>query len=237
MSLKSELIICLLINSICIHECVRGDSFSADTTTDKLRRGKRQQVYSFKFSYIWTRQVTFKLENAETIDRNIYLYTYLHSLLRRVEADKTIVIQTNEAFSSSRASCGPALPHVHQLHALTVGPRPGHSHLALQGKRSLTHHTLPLPHTLACMLAHTRLTAGARWDASCCRSGKGVHWMGSTGQLHTDRSLAFPESSTPSPTLISLPLQAYWELRGAHVARDYQHHYCSHAAQNLLGYI
>lgn len=227
----------MLINYLHLYPWMCKRWLSADTTTDKLRRGKRQQVYSFKFSYIWTRQVTFKLENAETIDRNIYLYTYLHSLLRRVEADTTIVIQTNEAFSSSRASCGPALPHVHQLHALTVGPRPGHSHLALQGKRSLTHHTLPLPHTLACMLAHARLTAGARWDASCCRSGKGVHWMGSTGQLHTDRSLAFPESSTPSPTLISLPLQAYWELWGAHVAGDYQHHYCSHAAQNLLGYI
>ncbi|TNN75944.1 hypothetical protein EYF80_013914 [Liparis tanakae] len=40
-------------------------------------------------------------------------------------------------------------------------------------------------------------------------SGKGVHWMGSTGQLQTERSLALPESSTPSPMLITLPLQPY----------------------------
>ena len=58
------------------------------------------------------------------------------------------------------------------------------------------------------------LTVGVLWEASCCRSGKGVHWMGSTGQLHTERSLALPESKTPSPTLTSLPLQPYWELQG-----------------------
>lgn len=39
--------------------------------------------------------------------------------------------------------------------------------------------------------------------------------MGSTGQLHTERSLALPESSTPSPMLISLPLHPYWELQDA----------------------
>lgn len=64
-------------------------------------------------------------------------------------------------------------------------------------------------------VSHTRtytLTVGVLWDASCCRRGKGVQWMGSTGQLHTDRSLALPESITPSLMLNSLPLHPYWEL-------------------------
>lgn len=47
---------------------------------------------------------------------------------------------------------------------------------------------------------------------SCCSKGKGVHWMGSMGQLHTDRSLAFPESITPSARLHVLMSQWYWEL-------------------------
>lgn len=63
-------------------------------------------------------------------------------------------------------------------------------------------------------LTHSQtLTVGVLCEASCCRSGNGVHWMGSTGQLQTERSLAFPESNTPSPMLISLPLQPYWELQ------------------------
>lgn len=62
--------------------------------------------------------------------------------------------------------------------------------------------------------SHTLTVLRVLWEASCCRSGKGVHWMGSTGQLQTERSLALPESSTPSPILISLPLHPYWELQG-----------------------
>lgn len=115
---------------------------------------------------------------------------------------------------SSSSPCPPA-PCLHsRTEALT--PAPGFTDKQHMIQLSHNEYIPPFPHT-------PTLTVGVLWDASCCKSGKGVHWMGSTGQLQTDRSLAFPESNTPSPTLISLPLQPYWELRRIHMAWDYLH--------------
>lgn len=48
------------------------------------------------------------------------------------------------------------------------------------------------------------------WLTACCPEsfcGKGLHWRGSRGQLETETSLAFPESTMGSFTLVELLAQ------------------------------
>lgn len=47
---------------------------------------------------------------------------------------------------------------------------------------------------------------------SLCRAGQGLHWRGSVGQLETETSLAFPESTMGSLTLLELSAQLWREL-------------------------
>lgn len=76
-----------------------------------------------------------------------YLHMYSNCYVSSWQI-KQFHYKTNEASSSSQASGSPAFPHVHQLHALTVGPGPGHPHLVLQDKtHPVKHDTLPVPHT------------------------------------------------------------------------------------------
>lgn len=114
-----------------------------------------------------------------------------------------------------QSSSFPGLP-APCLHSRTAAliPSPGFTE-----EQKHNHITKPETHlSINCPKQSQTLTLGVLWEASCCRRGKGVHWIGSTGQLQTERSLALPESSTPSPILISLPLHAYWELGG--IQRD-----------------
>lgn len=139
------------------------------------------------------------------------MYTFFFTLC--IYLQKIWLEELNTFNPSLRESSGPALPHVDQLHAFTIGPWPPHPHLVSQGNNTSYVTNIHLSHVSLYPTHSQTLTVGVLCAASCCRSGNGVHWMGSTGQLHTERSLALPESSTPSPMLISLPLQPYWELQ------------------------
>lgn len=146
-----------------------------------------------------------------------YFFTYFINQTKTLELYNATMIckyQCQNRFGSSLCgSSSPALLQVYQLHAFTVGPRPWHPHLVSQENKTWSRNETRYT-SLPVSLKHSQtLTVGVLWEASCCRRGKGVHWIGSTGQLQTERSLALPESNTPSPILISLPLHAYWELQ------------------------
>lgn len=137
--------------------------------------------------------------DTNTIE-HLYTVTVFHLFFQNIWAE---IEWIHEAIKLS--SFSPCLP-APCLHSRNVDVTPGP---ALQREER----TLMTPQRDFSQILSSTLTAGVLWEASCCRSGNGVQWMGSTGQLQTDRSLAFPESNTPSPTLTPLPRQPYWELQ------------------------
>lgn len=114
-------------------------------------------------------------------------------------------------FLESPLGC-PTLLQIHQLHAFTVRARTRYFPLDINNS-SLS---LPAITSIYMYMCVCVPLTGVVFLLSCCNNGNGVHWIGSIGQLQTDRSLAFPESTTPSAKLQLLRSQPYWELPDMH---------------------